>query len=91
MQATRQHFLAGAGFAQQQHRGIAGRNLFDGAADLEHFRVAGDQALQGFGTRALHQNAVFLFQFIDRKARAMTSFEDLFLEKACDRNRRRPG
>ena len=44
--AARQHLLAGAGFAEQQHRGIGGRDLFHGAADLQHRLAAGDQALQ---------------------------------------------
>ena len=80
MQAPGQDLLAGAGFAQQQDGGVAGRDLLDGAADLEHFRIIGDQALQGFGTIAGAQGPVFLFQAIDPEGAIDDQLEYLFLE-----------
>ena len=49
MQAARQHFLAGAAFAQQHHGGVAGGDFFDRTAHLQHARVAGHQAGQRIG------------------------------------------
>jgi hypothetical protein len=64
---ARQHFLAGAGFAQQHHRGRGRRHLLDGAADLQHAGVARDHAGQRrIGLRLLHA-AVFLLQVVQEE------------------------
>ena len=45
VQRLRQGLLAGAAFAQQQHRDVGGGKPFDVAADLQHGLVAGHDAV----------------------------------------------
>ncbi len=46
MQRARQHLLAGARFAQQQDGGHRRRHPFDQPAELEHARIAREQAIE---------------------------------------------
>ena len=51
MDMARQHLLAGAGFADDQHRGLGRRDLFGAADGCLHGRVAHDQRVGFAGGR----------------------------------------
>ena len=54
MHVARQHFLAGAGFAGDQHRGVGGRDLLRELDHLRHRLVAIDQLARVVGDGGEH-------------------------------------
>jgi hypothetical protein len=82
--AARQHFLAGAGLAQQQHGGVGRGDFFHGAADLQHGFAAGQQALQRGMALACGQLAVFGFERLDVQGALDHQFEDVGLERLLE-------
>ncbi len=62
VQRARQHFFAGAAFAEQQHAGVSRADFLDATADLLHGRAAGDDAGQRRGDLA-GQPLILRFEF----------------------------
>ena len=81
MQATRQHLLASATFAQQHDGGVAAGYFFDGATHAQHARVTRHQARQC--VRLLHrlQTFVFSLQFSQPERPLHRQVEQLGLER----------
>jgi len=64
MQRLRQHLLAGAALAQQQHRGVTAGHALDGAAQALHLRIARQQAAGGLTVLLRQQTLVLLLQLV---------------------------
>src|SRR6185437_15938597 len=69
VQGPRKQFLAGAGLAEQQYRGVGGADLFRHPAGVEHRFAVADDAFQRRG-RLASELAILRLQFVDPEGTA---------------------
>ena len=81
MHRAREHFLAGAGLAQQHHRRIGRRHPLDHPANLEHLGVAREQAVERRLLPVRVQAAVLLLQLVHPERALDHQLKDVGLER----------
>ena len=70
----RDHFLAGAAFAQHEHGGVRGGHFADGVKDRLHLRAGAQHAFEGLALQLLHL-AVFPLETRPRESALEQQFE----------------
>ena len=90
MERLRHHLLAGAAFAENQHRRGGRRHLADEGEDGLHRRARAQHVLEHLGPLPLLHGAIFLLELGHVDASLQHELELVHLAPAC-RGNRRPG